>query len=138
MRRQGLGLAVEKVIHHDAVIRGIIIWPWGDGTGGDPHPGDARVVKHDPEERQGPITGRGRNDPAEEQLAVSVPVLQPLLAPGGVSPSGSSTSVNTAPKPLTVAGVVPLEPGTKNHTSVRLLPAGVNRRNGLKGLKMVA
>ena len=46
--------------------------------------------------------------------------------------------MKTAPKPLTVAGVAPLVPGTKNKPSVMLLPTGVNRRNGLKVLKIVA
>ena len=46
-----------------------------------------------------------------------------------------STSVNTAPKPLTVAGVV--VPGMKNVTSVILLSMGVNSRCGLKVLKIV-
>ena len=32
--------------------------------------------------------------------------------------------------------VRPGVPGTKNHASVMLLPTGVNRRNGLKVLKM--
>src|SRR5437773_11280373 len=41
-----------------------------------------------------------------------------------------STSVKTAPKPLTVAGV--LLPGTKKLTSRMLLPNAVNRRCGLK------
>ena len=37
----------------------------------------------------------------------------PFLLPGPL-PSGRSTSVKTAPKPLTFAGTVPLDPGTKN------------------------
>src|SRR5207249_9031016 len=42
---------------------------------------------------------------------------------------GRSTSVKTAPKPLTVAGVV--LPGTKKLTSRTLLPRAVKKRYGL-------
>ena len=45
---------------------------------------------------------------------------------------GRSTSVNTAPNPLTVAAVA--EPGTKKLTSVTVLPKAVNRRCALKVL----
>ena len=65
----------------------------------------------------------------------SIRVLAPrgfARLPRGPIPSDSSTSVKTAPKPRTVAGVAPLVPGTKNKASVRLLPTGVNRRKGLK------
>ena len=54
----------------------------------------------------------------------------------GPIPSDSSTSVKTAPKPRTVAGAAPLVPGMKNAASVTLLPTGVNRRKGLKVLKV--
>src|SRR5258706_6678132 len=54
----------------------------------------------------------------------------------GPLPFGWSTSVKTAPKPVTVAGTVPLEPGTKNNASVTLLPTGVNNRDGLKVVKV--
>ena len=40
-------------------------------------------------------------------------------------------------EPLTSAGVEPLVPGIKKNASVMLLSTGVNRRNGLKVLKMV-
>ena len=60
----------------------------------------------------------------------------PFLLPGPL-PSGRSTSVKTAPKPLTFAGTVPLEPGTKNSASVMLLSTGVNSRKGLKILKEI-
>src|SRR5258708_24506724 len=46
------------------------------------------------------------------------------------------TSVKTAPKPLTVAGIPP-EPGMEKVTSVMLLPIGEKSRRGLKVLKMV-
>ena len=53
-------------------------------------------------------------------------------------PSGWSTSVNTAPKPLTVAGAVPLVPGMEKDASVMLLPTGVNNRDRLNVLKILA
>jgi hypothetical protein len=55
----------------------------------------------------------------------------------GPLPSGWSTSVKTAPNPLTVAGTAPLVPGWKNKASVMLLRTGVNNRAGLKVLKVV-
>ena len=61
-----------------------------------------------------------------------------VLAVCGFPPSGWSTSVKTAPKPLTVAGTAPLEPGSKNKASVMLLETGVNRRKLLKARKIVA
>jgi hypothetical protein len=53
-------------------------------------------------------------------------------------PSGESTSVKTTPKPVEVAGVLPLLPGTESSTSVTLLPIGENSRSGLNAWKMVA
>src|SRR5687767_11392345 len=66
MDSQGLGLAVEKVVHHDDVVFLIIIRPRGDVAGGDPDPGDASIVKHDAEEGQGPIAWRGWDDTLED------------------------------------------------------------------------
>ena len=62
----------------------------------------------------------------------------PLSRFSTFSPFGSSTSVKTAPKPLTIAGVAPLVPGTKNKPSVIRLSTGVNRRGALNVLKVVA
>src|SRR5262245_55829985 len=45
----------------------------------------------------------------------------------------TSTSLNTAPKPFTVAGCAPPLPGTENKASVTLLPSGVKTRERLKG-----
>ena len=50
---------------------------------------------------------------------------------GGVA---RSTSVNTAPKPLTVAAL--FVPGSKKWTPILLVPSGVNSRSGLKVAKM--
>src|SRR5262245_1182412 len=49
-----------------------------------------------------------------------------------------STSENTAPNPITPAGVVPPVPGIEKTASIILLPIGANRRFGLKGAKSVA
>src|SRR5215831_18909120 len=49
-----------------------------------------------------------------------------------------STSENTAPNPLTPAGVVPPVPGMEKTPLVILLPIGANRRFALKGAKSVA
>ena len=78
---KGLWLAVDKVIHHDDVLLLIIIRPRGDVAGRDPHPRDARVVKHDAEEGKAPIARRGRDETAEHQLAVGVEVLDQRAGP---------------------------------------------------------
>ena len=49
----------------------------------------------------------------------------------------SSTLLNTAPKPSTLAGVPPIVPGIENVVLVTVLPIGVKSRSGLKTLKMV-
>src|SRR6266581_264819 len=49
-----------------------------------------------------------------------------------------STSVKTAPKPLSVAATAPFVPGRENVPSVMWLPIGVKSRKGLKVTKVVA
>ena len=83
-----LWLAVEEVIHHNDVISCIIIRPRGDVAACDPHPGDARVVKHDAEEGQAPIARRRRDKAAEEQRAVSAEVADQRA--GDKVPEGSA------------------------------------------------
>ncbi len=61
-----------------------------------------------------------------------------MLKNSMVELSPRSTSVNTAPNPLTEAGMLPLVPGTENVASVILLPMGVKSRFGLKVEKAVA
>ncbi len=51
---------------------------------------------------------------------------------------GKSTSLKTAPKPATVAGVAPLLPGIEKVASVMLLPSGVKIRWALKVPNVVA
>ena len=75
--------------------------------------------------------------PSVPKHSINVLALRFPFVLAGPLPSGRSTSVKTAPKPLTFAGTVPLEPGTKNSASVMLLSTGVNSRKGLKVLKMV-
>ena len=79
----------------------------------------------------------------EEKLAGLVEVLDHgccrcAVAARAPLPSGWSTSVNTAPKPLTVAGALPLVPGMEKDASVMLLPTGVNNRDRLNALKIGA
>jgi hypothetical protein len=47
-----LGLAIDKVIHHDDVILDVIVRTWGGVSCGDPHAGDLSVVINDTEERE--------------------------------------------------------------------------------------
>src|SRR5215467_11622741 len=70
-----LWLTVDKVIHYDDVVFPAIIRPRGDVAARDPHPGDARVMKHNPEERKAPVARRRRDEATEQQLAVGAKVL---------------------------------------------------------------
>ena len=70
-----LWLAVDEVVHHDDVMLAIVIWPRGNVAGFDPDPRDPCIVKHDAEEGQASITRRGRDETAEQQLAVGIEVL---------------------------------------------------------------
>jgi hypothetical protein len=47
---KGVGLAIDKVIHHDNVILVVIVWTWGGVPGRDPHAGDPGVGVYDAEE----------------------------------------------------------------------------------------
>src|SRR6266576_3519554 len=60
----GLGLAIDEVIHHDDVMLAIIIRSRGNVAGCDPDTGDACVVKHDAEEGEASVTRRGRDEAA--------------------------------------------------------------------------
>ena len=134
---KGLGLAVDEVIHHDDVMPAIIIRTRGL-TSRNPDRRDARVVEFDTDEGQACIARRGRDKTANIRLPSRSKYSISVLALCGLPPSGRSTSVKTTPKPVTVAGEAPLVPGTKNEPSVTLLPTGVNNRDGLKVVKMVA
>ena len=46
-----IGLAIDKVIHHDDVILAVIVRTWGGVPCRDPHAGDPSVVINDAEER---------------------------------------------------------------------------------------
>src|SRR6266545_1848110 len=70
--RNRLGLAIDKVIHHDNVIIAVIVRTWSDVACGDSHAGDPRVVIYDAEERQTSIARRGWGKTAEQELAVSI------------------------------------------------------------------
>ena len=71
---QRLGFAVDEVIHHNDVMFPVIVRPRDDVAARDPHPGDARIVEHDAEERQAAITRRGRGKATEEQRAIDAKV----------------------------------------------------------------
>ena len=53
----------------------------GDVAARDPHPGDARIVKHNAEEGQAPIARRGGDEAAEQQRAVGAEVLYQRAGP---------------------------------------------------------
>ena len=137
-----LWLAVDEVVHHDDVMLAIVIRPRGNVAGLDPDRRDAGVVKLDREEGQASVSRRGGTLLWKRSLPVlskySIKVLLCAVAVRAPLPSGWSTSVNTAPKPLTVAGVVPLVPGMEKDASVMLLPTGVNNRDRLNAVKILA
>ena len=61
----------------------------------------------------------------------------PFLPKSSISvESARSTSLNTAPKPLTSAGVPPVVPGMKKRPWVVVLPTGVKTRFGLNTPKV--
>src|SRR5688572_9646989 len=72
-------------------------------------------------------TPRKQTQPLEVEPMRNVPRLVPWASKYSIEvPEATSTSVNTAPKPLVVAGVV--DPATKKLTSVMLLPSAVKSR----------
>src|SRR6185503_16588127 len=68
-------LAVDKVVHHDHVVRVVIVWTGSDIARCNSHGRDARVAKLDAEKRETAISRRSRRKAAEQQPAVSVKVL---------------------------------------------------------------
>ena len=140
----GFRLAVDEVIHHHNVIFPIIIRPRGNVAGCNPDPHDARVVKHDAEEGQAPIARRSRDETAEQHLLVNAEIFNQRARP-------TVSSLRARPAPIRLVNVCenctkapygcrdsPIATGIKNKASVMLLPTGVNNRNELKVLKMVA
>ena len=125
----------------------IIIRPRRDVAGCDPHPRDARVVKHDTEEGKARIARRGRNETAEDQPTIRAEVLHHVLAPRGFP------RLFPTPAPIRLINVCEHRAKAtdrcwlrrigaglarnEERSSVMLLPTGVNRRTGLKALKMV-
>ena len=76
-----LRFAIDEVVHHHDVMVAIVIRPWGDVAGVDPDPRDTCIVKHDAEKGQASITRRGRDETAEQQLAVGTEVLDERAGP---------------------------------------------------------
>ena len=70
-----LRLSVQEVIHHDDVMRSVIIRPWGSIAARDPHSSDARVRKHDAEEGHTLIARRSWDRILVEQSPVGAEVL---------------------------------------------------------------
>ena len=98
-------------------MRSIIIWSRRSVAARDPHSGDTRVGKDDARERKTSVARRGCNKAAVNQASVGAETLDaragltvPFLSPG-LLPSGKSTSVKIAAKPLTFAAIAPLVPG---------------------------
>ena len=104
-----------------------------------------RVIKEDAEEGKARIAWRSRDETAEYQPAVAIEVLHPRAGPTRVRASPAR------PNPIRFVNICENRaeatdrcwprasigrPGTKNKASVMLLPTGVNRRIGLKALKV--
>src|SRR4029077_12691991 len=70
-----LWLAIEEVIHHDDVMRPIIIRPRRSIAARDPYSCDARVAKDDAEEGKTSISRRGWDEAVEAQRAVGTEAL---------------------------------------------------------------
>src|SRR5512141_3148726 len=126
-----LRLAIEEVIHHDDVMRPIIIRPRRSIAARDPNSGDARVVKDDAEERKTSISRRGWGKATEEQPAVGAEALDQR--------AGFAVSVFIAgPAPIRQVKVreARTEPGgrrrcrcvaTAGHKELRLRDIAINR-----------
>src|ERR1700738_2826896 len=91
----------------------LMIWTWATSSSGKMTPRNERPW----------FAVGAKNEPSEAPPAFTK--LREALAV-------DSTSENTAPKPVTVAGTPPFVPGTKNATFVRVLAIGVKRRGSLK------
>src|SRR5215204_3842331 len=66
---------IEEVIHHDDVMRPVIIRPRRSIAASDPDPGDTRVEIDDAEERHTGISRRGWDKAAVEQPPVCAEAL---------------------------------------------------------------
>ena len=64
-------LTVDEVVHHDDVVRLVIVWTRSNATADDSDAGDPRVVELDPEERKASIARRSRDKTAEQQTTIS-------------------------------------------------------------------
>jgi hypothetical protein len=71
LRCQMMWLSIDEVVHHDDVIRIVIVRTWRHVSCNNPHRGDPRIVKLNPEERKTSITRSGRDKTAEQQTAIS-------------------------------------------------------------------
>ena len=74
-RLYGLRFTVQEVIHHDDVMRSVIIRPRRSITARDLHFSDAGVGKDDTEERHAFLARRGRHDTLEEEPSIGAKVL---------------------------------------------------------------
>ena len=63
-------LTVDEIVHHDDVVRLVIVWTRSNVTADDSDAGDPRVVELDPEERKTSVTRCGRYKAAKQQPAI--------------------------------------------------------------------
>src|SRR5688572_18400287 len=65
-----LGLAVNEVVHHDGVLRSVVVGAWNHIAAADSYARDSGVLERDTQERDATLPRRRRNEVAVEQLAI--------------------------------------------------------------------
>ena len=71
-----MGLSINEVVHHDNVVRLVVVRTRCNIACRDPYTGDSGIVKLDPEEGKTSITRGSRDKTAEQQTAVSTEKLE--------------------------------------------------------------
>src|SRR5262245_56426266 len=84
----------------------------------------------------GKMTPRNERPPLNAGTGNEPTLTPPALKKLREAFAEESTSENTAPNPVVVAGMPPFVPGTKKPTFVSVLPVGENRRGSLKVRKL--
>ena len=134
----GRRLSVEKVVHHDDIFS-IVIRTRRCIASYDLHSSHTSIAKDNADEGQVSVARRSRRIACEKQLAAGAVVLDQRAGEAVSCPISQAAAIRgVTPKPVEVAGVLPLLPGTENSTTVTLLPIGEKRRSGLNAWKIVA
>ena len=111
-------LAVDKVIHHHDVSPPII-WAWRNVARYDPDSCDERLIEHDAEKRQARVTGRSRDEAAEQHLAVGAEILNLRARP----------TVSSKSLPIRLVNVCENRTKARHHCWGRPIGAGYKKHS---------